>query len=71
LLRNVQVTRPDHVWATNTFCLEALEEALRRARPEMFNSNQGSQFTAASFTGRLQQAGVAIRMDGRGREHPG
>jgi putative transposase len=49
------------------FCLEALEEALSRARPEIFNSDQGSQFTAASFTGRLQQAGVAISMDGRGR----
>jgi putative transposase len=49
------------------FCLEALEEALSRSRPEIFNSDQGSQFTAASFTGRLQQAGVAISMDGCGR----
>lgn len=102
LLRNLAITRPDQVWATdityvpmrhgflylvvvmdwfsryvlswrlsNTldggFCLEALDEALGRARPEIFNSDQGSQFTAAAFTGRLEAAGVAISMDGRGR----
>ena len=102
LLRNLQVTRPDQVWATDityvplrhgflylvavidwysryvlswrlsntlegSFCLEALEEALGRSRPEIFNSDQGSQFTAAAFTGRLEAAGVAISMDGRGR----
>ena len=50
-----------------TFCVEALEEALRRARPEIFNSDQGSQFTATAFTGRLEACGVAISMDGRGR----
>ena len=44
------------------FCVEALDEALRRARPEIFNSDQGSQFTACSFTGRLEAAGVAIRL---------
>jgi putative transposase len=49
------------------FCLEALEEALVSRRPEIFNSDQGSQFTAAAFTGRLAAAGVAISMDGRGR----
>jgi putative transposase len=49
------------------FCLEALEEALASRRPEIFNSDQGSQFTAAAFTGRLEEAGVAISMDGRGR----
>jgi len=49
------------------FCLEALEEALVSRRPEIFNSDQGSQFTAAAFTGRLEAAGVAISMDGRGR----
>ena len=49
------------------FCLEALEEALAARRPEIFNSDQGSQFTAAAFTGRLENAGVAISMDGRGR----
>ena len=49
------------------FCLEALEMALSRGTPEIFNSDQGSQFTAAAFTGRLEQSGVAISMDGRGR----
>ena len=49
------------------FCLEALEEALGLGKPEIFNSDQGSQFTAAAFTGRLEAAGVAISMDGRGR----
>lgn len=49
------------------FCLEALEEALVSRRPEIFNSDQGSQFTAAAFTERLEAAGVAISMDGRGR----
>jgi len=50
-----------------SFCLEALDEALATRRPEIFNSDQGSQFTAAAFTGRLEQCGVAISMDGRGR----
>lgn len=50
-----------------TFCLEALEEALGPSRPEIFNSDQGSQFTSAAFTSRLERAGVAISMDGRGR----
>jgi putative transposase len=102
LLRNVTVTRPNHVWSTdityvplrcgflyltaildwhsryvlswrlsNTlhgdFCLEALEEALQIARPEIFNSDQGTQFTSREFTGRLESAAVAISMDGRGR----
>jgi putative transposase len=49
------------------FCLEALEEALVLARPEVFNSDQGSQFTATAFTARLEAEGVAISMDGRGR----
>ena len=49
------------------FCLEALDEALSRRRPEIFNSDQGSQFTASAFTGRLEECGVAISMDGRGR----
>jgi len=52
---------------TGTFCLEALDEALGCGKPEIFNSDQGSQFTAAAFTGRLESAGVAISMDGRGR----
>jgi putative transposase len=102
LLRNVAVTRPDQVWAsdityvplrhgflylvavmdwysryvlawrlsntlTGDFCIEALDEALSQARPQIFNSDQGSQYTAAAFTSRLEAAGVAISMDGRGR----
>jgi putative transposase len=102
LLRNVEVTRPDQVWAsdityvplrhgflylvavmdwysryvlswrlsntlTGSFCLEALDEALSHVKPEIFNSDQGSQFTASDFTSRLESCGVAISMDGRGR----
>jgi putative transposase len=102
LLRNVEVTRPDQVWAsdityvplrhgflylaavmdwysryvlswrlsntlTGSFCLEALEDALSRSKPEIFNSDQGSQFTATAFTSRLEALGVAVSMDGRGR----
>ncbi len=50
-----------------TFCIEALERALAAAIPEIFNSDQGSQFTSQDFTGRLEDARVAISMDGRGR----
>jgi len=102
LLRNLAITRPDQVWATDitysplrqgflylaavmdwysryvlawrlsntlegSFCLEALDEALSTKQPEIFNSDQGSQFTAAAFTSRLEKCGVAISMDGRGR----
>ncbi len=49
------------------FCLEALEEALGRGKPEIFNTDQGAQFTSVEFTSRLQGAGVLISMDGRGR----
>ena len=49
------------------FCLEALEEALRGSRPEIFNSDQGVQFTSEAFTGRLSVGGIRISMDGRGR----
>jgi putative transposase len=49
------------------FCLDALDEALALRRPEIFNSDQGAQFTALAFTDRLEQHGVAISMDGRGR----
>ena len=50
------------------FCVEALDEALtRHGQPEIFNTDQGSQFTGFAFTGRLQAAGVRISMDGRGR----
>lgn len=49
------------------FCLEALDQAFERARPEIFNNDQGSQFTSTAFTERLQAAGVRISWDGRGR----
>jgi putative transposase len=49
------------------FCVWALEEALRAARPEIFNTDQGVQFTSEAFTGVLEAQGVAISMDGRGR----
>jgi putative transposase len=49
------------------FCLEALDEALSRGRPEVFNTDQGSQFTSREYTGRLEGAGVAVSRDGRGR----
>ena len=49
------------------FCQEMLDEALGRGRPEIFNTDQGVQFTALAFTERLKQAGVLISMDGRGR----
>ena len=50
------------------FCVEALEQAMARyGRPEIFNTDQGSQFTSFEFTGVLKAAGVAISMDGRGR----
>jgi putative transposase len=52
------------------FCVEALKEALaRHGRPEIFNTDQGSQFTSAAFTGVLEGAGVRISMDGKGRCH--
>src|SRR6266849_4696656 len=51
-----------------SFCIAALEEALARfGKPEIFNTDQGSQFTSAAFTGALAAAGVQISMDGRGR----
>jgi len=50
-----------------TFCLTALNRSLLLARPEIFNTDQGSQFTSLAFTSRLQTAGVAISMNGRGR----
>jgi putative transposase len=49
------------------FCLDAVEEALaKHGKPEIFNTDQGSQFTSAAFTGLLQDNGIAISMDGRG-----
>jgi putative transposase len=49
------------------FCIEALRRALAVARPQIFNTDQGSQFTSEGFTAILQEAGIAISMDGRGR----
>ena len=49
------------------FCLKALREALEVATPEIFNSDQGSQFTSEAFTGILKDVGISISMDGRGR----
>ena len=102
LLRNLAVTRPNQVWATDItyvpmargfvylvaivdwfsrkvlawrlsitlsadFCVEALEEALERhGKPEIFNSDQGSQFTSLDFITVLKDARIAISMDGRG-----
>jgi putative transposase len=52
----------------SAFCVEALDEALTRfGRPEIFNTDQGSQFTSTTFTGVLMAAGISISMDGRGR----
>jgi putative transposase len=102
LLRNVEITHPDHVWSTDItyiplrggfvyltaimdwysryvltwrlsnrldgeFCLEALDAALKGGQPEIFNSDQGSQFTSDAFVGRLLGRAVAVSMDGRGR----
>jgi putative transposase len=51
-----------------SFCLDALEEALERfPAPDIFNTDQGAQFTSDAFTGRLLAAGIRISMDGRGR----
>jgi putative transposase len=50
------------------FCVDCLEEALRmHGQPEIFNSDQGAQFTSAAFTGVLEREGIVISMDGRGR----
>jgi putative transposase len=103
LLRNLAITRPNHVWAADityvplgrgflylvaiidwssravlswrlsntmdtSFCLAALDDALARfGRPEIFNTDQGSQFTSMAFTGALAAASIKISMDGRGR----
>jgi len=101
LLRNLAVTRPNQVWATDityipvrggyvylcavidwhsryvlawelantldaSFCVRAVQRAMAaHGVPEIFNTDQGSQFTSAAFTGTLLQAGVRISMDGR------
>jgi putative transposase len=52
----------------STFCLDALDEALHHfPQPEIFNTDQGAQFTADAFTKRLRDRGIAISMDGKGR----
>src|SRR5207237_1978833 len=50
-----------------SFCLSTLNRALEKAKPEIFNSDQGAQFTSEEFTQRLETAGIVISMDGRGR----
>ena len=50
-----------------SFCLDMLEEALSQGQPEVFNTDQGVQFTAQAWTGRLEAAGVQVSMDGKGR----
>jgi putative transposase len=50
-----------------SFCIDALKEALAYGLPEIFNTDQGSQFTSDDFTNILESCGVAISMDGRGR----
>jgi putative transposase len=102
LLRGVEVTQPNQVWAMDityipmergfvylavvldwfsrrvlswsvsitmeaAFCVETLEDALaRHGKPNIFNTDQGSQFTGATFTGVLLKNGIAISMDGKG-----
>ena len=68
------VTKPNEVWSTDitysntqdtSFCVGRLEEALQRyGKPEIFNTDQGCQFTTDSFTGLLNAHGIAISMDG-------
>jgi putative transposase len=102
LLRGMEVTRPNHVWAMDityipmargfvylavvldwfsrrvlswrlsitmeaAFCVETLEDALaHHGKPDIFNTDQGSQFTGSAFTGVLANNGIAISMDGKG-----
>lgn len=49
------------------FCITALDRALESSKPEIFNTDQGCQYTSHRFTGRLQESGVRVSMDGRGR----
>jgi len=60
-LKGLAIEQPDHVW-----CADITYIPVRRG-PEIFNTDQGSQFTSFDFTGRLKDAGVTISMDGRGR----
>jgi putative transposase len=76
LLRGLSVERVDQVWSTDItyipmehgfMYLDMLEEALSRGKPEVFNTDQGVQFTAQAWTERLESAGVKVSMDGKGR----
>jgi putative transposase len=49
------------------FCIDALQQALQAGRPDVFNTDQGSQFTSLAFTALLEAAGIRISMDGKGR----
>ena len=51
----------------SVFCIEALKDALRKGRPDIFNTDQGAQFTDEAFTGLLLQHGIRVSMDGKGR----
>ena len=53
--------------ANVSFCIEALQNALKKGSPEIFNTDQGSQFTSNTFTGILKDSDIVISMDGRGR----
>ena len=65
--RRVLAWRLSITMETN-FCIEALEEALsKNEKPEIFNTDQGSQFTSDDFTGLLRKNGIDICMDGKGR----
>ena len=75
LLRGMVITRPNQVWAMDItyipmargFCVETLDDALaRHGKPDIVNTDQGSQFTGAAFTGVLIKNGIAISMDGKG-----
>ena len=48
------------------FCVQALDQALSHGKPEIFNTDQGSQFTSEAFTGVLLEQGIQISMDGKG-----
>ena len=49
------------------FCVQALDQALSQGKPEVFNTDQGSQFTSEVFTGLLLEQGIQVSMDGKGR----
>ena len=49
------------------FCIDALKEALSKGQPEIFNTDQGSQFTSEAFSGLLLERGIKVSMDGKGR----